>query len=263
MQSSGGGIGNGPYQEGKGGCRRSIRGVHVFKNLSRRERNASVDVQSGKTHTLRDVRAVNYRAPLLGVTFLPWKTPLRWEPQCASVRQGLSSCPAARFLLFFFFLEGEREEVGRGMRVRWWRCSWRTGMQRTTRVQITAEITPRRPSATVTAAIILHGCQVRRGFAMQDPPPHTHTHLLWLSAVLCVNVQGWRKSNRRYVQMARRKVDVESGCPAAAVIILMSCRGVHRPSFCSAHTARMLPCKIRGFFWETLMVSCAAGGGIR
>lgn len=37
-------------------------------------------------------------------------------------------------------------------------------------------------------------------------------------------VQGWRKSSQRNVQM--RKVDVATGCPGDAVIIIMSCRGV-------------------------------------
>lgn len=60
--------------------------------------------------------------------------------------------------------------------------------------------------------------------AIQDLPP------LWLSAVFCANVQGWRKSNQRHLQMVQGKVDVEAGCPGAAVIIIMSCRGVHQPS---------------------------------
>lgn len=58
----------------------------------------------------------------------------------------------------------QRGEVGRGMFRRWWRCSWGAVMLHTTRAQNTAETTLHRLSATVTAAIILHDCQVSWGW---------------------------------------------------------------------------------------------------
>lgn len=79
-----------------------------------------------------------------------------------------------------------RGEVGRGMFLRWWRCSLRAGMPRTTRVQNTAETTLRRLSATVTAAIISHDCQVRGGWSRQDLPSDCQQFS-------CAYVRGWRK----------------------------------------------------------------------
>lgn len=57
----------------------------------------------------------------------------------------------------------------------------------------------------------------------------------------------------RHLQMAQRKVDVETGCPGAAVIIIMSCRGVHQPSFCAAYRTWMLRCKIWGCYPNGLL----------
>lgn len=97
-------------------------------------------------------------------------------------------------------------------------------MQRTTRVQNTAEITLRRLSATVTAAIILLDCQVRRGLPYKISPLSDCQRSF---ALMC---RDGEKSNQRHLQMVQGKVDVEAGCPGAAVIIIMSCRGVHQPS---------------------------------
>lgn len=90
-------------------------------------------------------------------------------------------------------------------------------MQRTTRVQNTAEITLLRLSATVTAAIILPDCQVRRGLPCRVSP------------LLCSDCQrsyalrcrDGGKSSRRRLQIAQGRVDVEVGCPGAAVIIII------------------------------------------
>lgn len=93
-------------------------------------------------------------------------------------------------------------EVVIGMWLRWWRCSWRTEMQHTTRVQNTAEITLRRLSATVTAAIISPDCQVRGGFPMQELPSNYQESY----ALMC---KDGEKSNQIYLHMVCKKVDVD------------------------------------------------------
>lgn len=123
-----------------------------------------------------------------------------------------------------------RKEVGKGMWLRWWRCSWRTGMQRTTRVQNTAEITLHRLSATVTVAIIFTDCQVRRGLPHRISPTDCQQSL-------CANVQGRRKSDQRHLQMVknRRTWMLKPVALVLLIIIIMSFRGVHHPSFCSVY----------------------------
>lgn len=96
------------------------------------------------------------------------------------------------------------EEVGKGMWLRWWRCSWRTGMQRTTRVQSTAELTLHRLSATMTGAITLPDCQVRRGLPHRTPTPPSPPTLSNLYALMCRdwesltrNICRWQRSCKR------------------------------------------------------------------
>ncbi len=43
--------------------------------------------------------------------------------------------------------------------------------------------------------------------------------------------------------MLQRKVDVGTGCPGAAVIIICHAEGAHQPSLCAGYRAWMLRCK--------------------
>lgn len=139
-------------------------------------------------------------------------------------------------------------------------------MQRTTRVQNTAEITLLRLSATVTAAIILPDCQVRRGLPCRVSP------------LLCSDCQrsyalrcrDGGKSSRRRLQIAQGRVDVEVGCPGAAVIIIillililiMSCRGVHQfmdAAMQKSEVVEILHWSLElclSCSWQTLMSDC-------
>ncbi len=161
MQIGSGGIGNGLYQEGMEERR---RGLCLKRNLVSRTRAllSTLNVET-QTHCVYMWR-ISMRSSWLSLSVFSLSSG-NPPPVKATVSERMVGTVILPGRPVFW-----REEVGKGMWLRWWRCSWRTGMRGTTRVQNTAEITLRRLSATVTAAIILPGCQVRRGLPYRISP---------------------------------------------------------------------------------------------